>query len=444
MDPSQGLDLIGNLLIKNGRIEKIEDSFHGSLARNLPTLNASNMIVCPGFIDLHCHLREPGFEDKESIATGTMAATAGGFTTICCMPNTNPPIDCRATVEYVKEKAAQANNVRVLVFGCVSKGRKGEELSEMADLAEAGAAAFSDDGSPVSRGSLMRHALEYSQVFDLPIIDHCEDLGLSAGGVMNEGKVSALLGLRGIPRAAEETIVARDIALARLTGGRLHLAHISTRWSVELIRQAKKEGLAVTAEVTPHHLTLTEEWVMGDSRSLPRAGFYLKPGAYDTNTKVNPPLRTEEDIEALLEGLKDGTIDAIATDHAPHTVVDKLCEFDIAAFGISGLETALASLLGLVHQEKLDLHTLIQKLTSGPATVLKKHCPNGGTLKLGQPADITVFDLHKEWVVHPDAFYSKGKNTPLKGHKLKGKVMAALVGGRITYKDDSLQTGDIA
>lgn len=444
IDPSRGLDIVGDLLIKNGKIEKIAESIPRASLRDLPYIKATGMVVCPGFIDLHCHLREPGFEDKETITTGTRAAAAGGFTTICCMPNTNPPVDSRAVVEYIRDKAALADSVRVLVIGCVSKGRKGEELAEMGDLAEAGVVAFSDDGSPVSRSALMRHALEYSRSFDLPIIDHCEDFGLSAGGVMNEGRVAAILGLRGMPAAAEEAIVARDIALLKLTGGRLHLAHISTKHSVELVRQAKEEGLPITAEVTPHHLTMTEEWVMGDSALQADERTFLRLDAYNSYAKVNPPLRTGEDVEALLGGLKAGIIDAIATDHAPHTTVDKLCEFDNAAFGISGLETALGNLLGLVHKERMDLGTLILKLTAGPAAVLGKSFPDGGTLKQGAPADITIFDPDREWVVRPNTFFSKGKNTPLGGHTLKGKVMATLAAGRIVYKDEvvNITTGD--
>lgn len=460
IDPAQGVDLVGDILISDSKIERIVPSIPKASGANPLCYIVTNMIVCPGFIDLHCHLREPGFEDKETIATGVRAAAAGGFTTVCCMPNTNPPIDSHSVVKYIREKAAMGDGARVLPVGCVSKGRKGEELAEMGELAEAGAVAFSDDGSPIWQITLMRHALEYSRSFGLPIIDHCEDLTLSRGGVVNEGRISALLGLRGMPAAAEESLVARDIALVRLTGGRLHLAHISTRGSLALIRQAKAEGLPVTAEATPHHLTLTEDWVASNAQNNQRSSLGID--AYDTNAKVNPPLRTSADVEALIDGLKDGTIDAIATDHAPHAIVDKMCEFDKASFGISGLETALASLLGLVRQGKVDLNTIILKLTDGPAGVItgRDACATPGvsiitgparrnatsygslagwgTLKPGSTADITIFDPEREWIVQPEMLLSKGKNTPLIGHKMKGKVMLTLVGGKIVYKDKSI------
>ncbi len=433
VDPSREIDIVGDVLVLNGQIAGVGE-ISAKSAQGAPCLSAANLILCPGFIDLHCHLREPGFEEKETIETGLRAAAAGGFTTVCCMPNTMPPIDSQGTIKYILEKAAAFDSVRVLAVACVSKARKGEELSEMGDLAAAGAVAFSDDGSPVYKSALMRHALEYSRAFGLPVIDHCEDLGLSHGGVMNEGRTSSLLGLRGAPAAAEEAMVARDIALARLTGGKLHLAHISTRGSLDLLRRAKDEGIKVTAEVTPHHLTMTEEWVAGNGGNLESLGL----AAYDTNARVNPPLRSRQDADALIAGLKEGIIDAIATDHAPHSIVDKNCEFDKAASGISGLETALASLLGLVREGKLDLHTVIHRLTAGPARVLGSSFTNGGSLKVGDPADITIFDPEREWEVRPETLLSKGKNTPLLGHKMKGKVMATLARGKIVYKDASI------
>ncbi|MBI4330479.1 MAG: dihydroorotase [Chloroflexi bacterium] len=436
IDPSHNIDFVGDILVIDGKVETTGKSVRASSDTLIPVVDASGLIVCPGFIDLHCHLREPGFEDKETIATGARAAAAGGFTTVCCMPNTNPPIDSRSVVNLILEKAAQSGGARVLPIGCVSKGRKGEELAEMAELAEAGVVAFSDDGSPVSRATLMRHALEYSRSFGLPVMNHCEDLELSRGGVMNEGRISILLGLRGSPAAAEESMVARDIALLRLTGGRLHLAHISTRGSVELIRQAKEHGLPVTAEATPHHLTLTEDRVAGHRQNSRTA---LDSNAYDTNAKVSPPLRTSEDVEALIDGVRTGVIDAIATDHAPHATVDKTGEFDSAALGISGLETALASLLGLVRQDRLDVNTLILRLTSGPARVLGASAAGSAALKPGATADITVFDPDREWTVLPEALLSKGKNTPLTGQKMKGKVMLTLVGGRVVYKDEAVR-----
>lgn len=431
IDPSQGLDARGDLFIKDGKIEWLHTRGATSAEADI-VLNATGLLVTPGFIDLHCHLRQPGFEEAETIASGTLAAARGGFTTVCCMPNTLPPLDCQASIDYVNQIASTEGYARVLPIACITKGRKGLELVEMDELAKAGVVAFSDDGDPVSDSRVMRLAMEYVTRLGLPIIDHCEDRGLSQNGVMNEGWVSARLGLRGIPAAAEEVIVARDIKLAELTGARLHIAHVSTRGSVELIRNAKKQGIPVTAEVTPHHLTLTEERVMG-----------INPGSstlhfYDTNAKVNPPLRTEDDIIALVEGIKDGTIDAIATDHAPHTLVDKLCEFNIAAFGISGLETAFGCLMLLVHNRQIDLTTLIAALTCKPAKIIG----NGlklGTLKPGCPADVTLLDPNREWKVNSSNFASKGKNTPFEGQTLKGKVMATIVQGKIVHHDDALK-----
>ena len=419
IDPSQRIDAIGDLLISDGRIGWLSIQETAPLPESCLVVDARGMVVCPGFVDIHCHLRQPGFEEKETIATGTRAAAKGGFTTVCCMPNTDPPLDSGATVEYIRSLAASEGVVRVLPVGCVTKGRAGSELADFGELSTSGVVAFSDDGSPVADSSLMRRALEYSRDSGLPITDHCEDLTLSQGGVMNEGSVASRLGLKGIPAAAEEKMVARDIDLARSTRGRLHIAHVSTAGSVDLIRRARDEGVSVTAEVTPHHLTLTEEMVDG----------------YNTNAKVNPPLRTAEDIAALVIGLKEGVIDAIATDHAPHTAKDKAGEFAQAAFGISGLETALGSLMELVHRGKLDLVTLISKLTHEPASFLRR--ADLGTLKPGSPADVIVFDPQKEWVVIPDDFASKGKNTPLAGSVLRGKVMVTVFGGAVVYSNST-------
>ena len=421
IDPSQGLDMVGDLLIAEGSIARVGHNREAMPSEPCPVLHAQGMVVSPGFIDLHCHLREPGFEEKETIATGTRAAARGGFTTVCAMANTQPPIDTRAAVEFIQGKAAAEGAVRVLPIGCITKGRRGDEMVEMGELAAAGVVALSDDGNPVRDSRLMRYALEYSRPFDLLLIDHCEDTPLSEGGVMNEGTAANRLGLKGIPAAAEEGMVARDIELAGATGGRLHIAHVSTAGSVALIRRAKEVGIPVTAEVTPHHLTMTEERVMG----------------YDTNAKVNPPLRTERDVQALIEGLKDGVIDAIATDHAPHTDADKLCDFENAAFGISGLETALGSLMGLVHRGELDLVMLVSKLTHEPALFLVK--ADLGTLRPGVPADVTVFDPQKEWVVKTDEFASKGRNTPLAGCVLKGKVVLTIVGGAVVYSNSTIR-----
>jgi dihydroorotase len=424
IDPGQEIDETGSLLIAGGKISWLG---RGEIAPPEPggdTLDARGLIVCPGLIDLHCHLRQPGFEDKETIATGSQAAARGGFTTICCMPNTSPPLDSRATVDYVKSTASSEGVVRVLPIGCISRGRQGEELAPMSELASAGVIAYSDDGNPVLNSNLMRQALDCSRGLGLPIIDHSEDTLLSEGGVMNEGEISTRLGLRGIPAAAEEIMIARDLILAQLTGARLHIAHVSTEGSVDLIRRGKEKGIKVTAEVTPHHLTLTEEKVIG----------------YNTNAKVNPPLRTKRDIQALIQGLKENVIDAIATDHAPHTEADKLVDFALAAFGISGFETALGSLLSLVHNGQLTLNTLISKLTGAPAKIIGNKYGRLGSLEVGVSADVTIFDPDMEWVVDTTAFASKGKNTPLAGSRLKGRVMATIARGKLVYKDDRITT----
>jgi dihydroorotase len=416
IDPSQGIDEVGSLLISDGKI-----SWRGETPpqADYDVLHAEGFIVCPGFIDLHCHLRQPGFEEKETIATGTQAAARGGFTTVCCMPNTNPPLDNPTTIDYIKAEAAQKGVVRVLPIGCVSRRREGEELVDMGELASAGVIGYSDDGSPVKDTRLMRQALESSHTVGLPIIDHCEEPSLVGVGQMNKGTLASKLKLPGIPAAAEEIIVARDLALAQLTGGHLHIAHVSTAGSVKLIRRAKEKGVKVTAEVTPHHLTLTEKAVTG----------------YNTSAKVSPPLRTRLDNLALIQGIKENVIDIIATDHAPHAESDKKCEFALAASGISNFETALGSLMGLVHDQQLTLTSLITKLTVEPARFLKND--NLGTLKIGAPADITIFDLYKDWGVDPETFASKGKNTPLAGTMLKGKVMATVYGGKLVYRDKS-------
>ena len=420
IDPSQNIDEVGSLLIAEGKI-----AWRGKGAEAPPkgaceVLDAKGLVVCPGLIDLHVHLREPGYEEKETIASGSRAAARGGFTTIACMPNTNPPLDSQTAIEYIKTTAEMEGVIRVLPIGCISKGRKGKELTEMGELAAAGVIAFSDDGLPALNSYIMRQALDYSRAFELPVIDHCEDTILTEGGQMNEGVISNKLGLRGIPNAAEEIIIARDLALAQLTGGWLHIAHVSTAGSVELIHRAKEKGIKMTAEATPHHLTLTEERVIG----------------YDTKAKVNPPLRTEKDIEALIQGLNDNTIDVIATDHAPHTEGDKLREFALTPFGISGLETALGSLMKLVHGKKISLPALIAKLTCEPARILEDKQGKLGTLAVGANGDVTVFDPEREWVVDTKDFASKGTNTPLEGEKLKGKVIATVYQGNIVYKDE--------
>ena len=424
IDPSQGVDQVGNLLIVQGKIMQIEGTVIPGEAKHF---DGSGLFVCPGFVDLHCHLREPGFEEKETIATGTKAAAIGGFATVCCMPNTEPPIDTPAAVDWVKQKAGRDSLISLLPVGCITKGRKGEELTDMDQLAEAGVVAFSDDGDPVASSHLMRRAMDHSRDLGLPVIDHCEDKTLSSNGLINEGQLSARLGLKGIPAAAEEAMVTRNLTLAKQTRARLHIAHVSTRGSVELIRRAKQEGISVTAEVTPHHLTLTEERIMGESPNKP----------FVTNAKVNPPLRTKEDVQALIQGLKDGVIDAIATDHAPHTLADKNCGLKLAAFGISGFETALGCLMTLVHRGAISITQLISKLTCEPAKIIGRN-DELGTLKTGAPANITILNPEHEWIVNSSKFASKGKNTPYDGDKFKGKVMATIANGRIAYVDDGL------
>jgi len=428
IDPSSDIDEITDLLIVDGKIAKV-----GLLDLENPpseVYNAEGMIVTPGFIDIHCHLREPGEEYKETIETGTKSAAAGGFTTVCAMPNTNPPIDTRSIVDFVKNKALTEGVVRVLPIGCVTKKSHGRELSEMSELADAGVIGFSDDGKPVSDANIMRQALAYSASLGLPIINHCEVPELADGASMNEGWVATRLGLKGMPNTAEEAMVARDISLSELTGGRIHLAHISTAGTLDMVRDAKERGINVTCEVTPHHLTLTDEAVLsiGDGNTSFDA---LTPHAYNTTAKVNPPLRNITDMSVMARGIKDGTIDFIATDHAPHSIVDKVCTFQEAAFGISVLETALGSVLSLYHNSKLDLTTIIKKLTSDPAEFLGS---NLGTLKVGRPADVTVFDLNEDWKVDTNLFLSKGKNTPLDGATLTGKVKATFYSGENVYR----------
>jgi dihydroorotase len=437
IDPGQSIDRIGDVLITEGKIVHLGDemptaiaspSFSALLSR-AKNLDAKGLVVCPGFIDLHCHLREPGFEDKETIATGTKAAAAGGFAAVCCMANTSPPLDSPAAIARLKRKASKDGLVGVFPIGCITKHRKGVELANMAGLAAAGVVAFSDDGDPVASSRLMRRAMEYSRDLGLPIIDHCEDQGLSDNGIINEGKMSASLRLSGIPAAAEEVMVARDLILARLTGARLHIAHVSTKGSVELVRHAKEEGTSVTAEATPHHLTLTEERILGEDPDK----------SFDANAKVNPPLRTREDVQALIKGLRDGVIDSIATDHAPHTPADKSCGLELAAFGISGLETAFGCLMNLVHKGEISLTQLISKLTCEPAKVIRRD-GELGTLKAGAPANVTILGPDQEWIVNSRKFASKGKNTPYDGCRFRGKVMATIAGGKIVHMDSFLES----
>ena len=429
VDPSQDVDMVGDLLLSEGRVAGLEKSISSSNGTRV--IEAAGMVVSPGFIDLHCHLRDPGLEYKETIATGTRAAAKGGFTTVCAMPNTEPTMHTRATVEYVLDRARTEGAVRVLPIGCVTKGSLGKELAEMMELAEAGCIGFSDDGHPVADSNIMRQALSYASGLGLPIINHCETPDLFRGGHMNEGWVSNRLGVQGAPNSAEETMVARDISLAELTGGHVHLAHISTIGTLGLVKRAKDAGIRVTCEVTPHHLTLTDEAVMGGQGGSPFSP--LGEDAYDTYAKVNPPLRARPDMNAMAQGLADGVIDIIATDHAPHGRVEKLCTFEEAAMGISVLETALGSALSLVHDGHIALPLVIDKLTAAPANLLGRS--DIGTLRPGSEADVTIFDLDAEWIVDTEAFVSKGKNSPLHGATLRGQVEMTLVGGEIAYGD---------
>lgn len=429
IDPALGRDGIADVVIVDGRVARVGPN-EGDAVIEADRIDATGLVVAPGFVDLHVHLREPGFEYKETIASGTAAAARGGFTTVCAMPNTMPALDSRPAVESVLREADISARVRVLPVGCITRGREGKELAPAGELVRSGVVALSDDGDAVADPSLMRHALEYSTVFGLPIAQHCEDPQLVRDGHMHEGWVATRLGLRGRPASAEETLVARDIALAELAGAHLHIQHVSTAGSVALIRAARARGAHVTAEVTPHHLTLTHEEVAfggGDYRRI----------AYNANAKVNPPLREQADVEACIAALRDGVIDAVATDHAPHALSDKDIEFNLAAAGISGLETAFGLLMSLVHAGHLDLATLIERLTAGPVRAWGLDRRAGldgiGTLAPGALGDLVVLDPNAEWTVDPREFASTGRNTPLAGRQLKGRVVATVYGGRVVH-----------
>jgi len=413
IDPARRTDGVADVYLTDGRVASVGSGIVGE--DGCLVVDARGKVVSPGLIDLHVHLREPGFEDLETVATGAMAAAAGGFTAVCAMPNTDPPLDNQGAIGFVISQAQKAAKARVYPIGTISVQQKGEKLSEFGELLGAGAVAVSDDGKPVMSSHLMRTALEYAKTFGIPVADHCEEITLAMGGAMHEGIVATRLGLKGIPAAAEEIHVARDIILSELTGGHIHLCHMSTRGSVELIRRAKEKGLRVTAEVTPHHFTLTHEACVG----------------YNTNAKMNPPLREEADVEALHGALKDGTVDVIATDHAPHHYDAKEREFDDAPNGILGLETAFGlAITQLVRTGILALPELLYRMCTRPAQVF--HLP-GGTLAVGAPADVAVLDPEVEWTVDPNRFYSKSRNTPFGGRQLFGRADLTIVRGRVVF-----------
>jgi dihydroorotase len=414
IDPAQEINAGRNLLVEDGRVVDVLDRSE-PLPEDAQTVDATGLIVAPGFIDLHTHLREPGQEYKETIATGTAAAVAGGWTSVCAMPNTDPINDNPAVTRFMIEQGRAAQLANVFPIGAITKGSGGKELAEMGELKNAGIVAVSDDGRPVPSASMMRRAMEYARGFDLTVVDHCQDPSLSAGGVMHEGRWSLILGLRGMPAAAEDVDVVRDCVLAKLTGAKIHIAHVSTIGALEAVRTAKRNGLSVTCEVTPHHWTLTDEAVSD----------------YDTNTKMSPPLRSREHVEAILEGIKDGTIDAIASDHAPHHIDEKGLEFDQAPFGITGLETVVGLAFDLVHQGQIDLERMVQMCSTNPARIFG--LSERGSLKAKAHADITILDPQLEWVFDVNRSKSKSRNTPFHGRSMQGCAVATIVGGRLVY-----------
>ena len=416
IDPANQRDAVLNLLIEDGRIAEVASPGVQPAPAADRVLDARGKVVCPGFVDLHVHLREPGREDMETIATGTRAAARGGFTSVCCMANTTPVNDNQSVTDFILDRARRDGAAHVFPIGAITKGQRGEELAEIGELVGAGCIAISDDGHPVMNAELMRRALEYSTLFRIPVIQHAEDTHLTGTGVMHEGRVSTELGFKGIPAASESVIVARDLLLAELTGGRYHVAHVSTAEAVHLVREAKRKGLSVTCEAAPHHFALSDEAVM----------------SFDTNTKMSPPLRSTRHVEAVKAGLADGTIDAIATDHAPHTIQDKEVEFDYAASGVIGLETAFGLTMSvLVEGGVLTLERAIARLTADPARIfgLAK-----GTLSVGADADVTIVDPAREWVVDLAQSASKSRNSPFHGWKLRGQVLATIMGGKIVWE----------
>jgi dihydroorotase len=414
IDPAQGVNAGRNLLIEDGRIAGLLDRADPA-PQDAEILEANGLIVAPGFVDMHVHLREPGQEYKETIASGVASAVAGGWTSVCAMPNTDPINDSPAVTRFIIEQGQRANLANIFPIGAITKGSAGQELAEMGEMKNAGIVAVSDDGRPVPTAGMMRRAMEYARGFDLPVVDHCEDRSLAAGGVMHEGRWSLILGLKGMPATAEEVDAIRDCALAKLTGAKIHLAHVSTRGALDAVRRAKSMGLPVTCEVAPHHWALTDESV----------------ATYDTNTKMSPPLRTRDHIDALLEGLRDGTVDAIATDHAPHHADEKALEFDQAPFGIVGLETAIGLAFELVHQGVISLERLVELCSSNPARIFG--LKDRGTLCKGAWADVTLLDPEFQWTFDVSASKSKSRNTPFDGRSMTGAAVATIVAGRVVY-----------
>jgi len=449
IDPANPVlrDTVADILIQDGKIAAVGAEAVKKAPADSERIDVKGLVVCPGLIDMHVHLREPGQAAKETMATGTAAAARGGFTSVVCMPNTTPAIDNPTTVALIHERALRHGVVNVFVAGAITRNIAGEELAPIGSLHRAGVVAISDDGNCIQNNELMRRALEYARMFDLPVLDHCQDNALAADGVMHEGYWSTVLGLRGWPAVAEEVIVARDILLAKLTGAHVHCQHISAAGSVELLRRAKEAGLPVSGEACPHHFTLTDAAIAGGQKFWATDGKALAGSthkadqlpcwpSYDTNFKVNPPLRSAADREALIAGLADGTIDVIASDHAPHCDYEKEVEFDVAPFGMTGLETALAlSLMQLYHSGRLGLVELIAKFTVNPARLL--HLPKG-TLAIGSDADVTVIDPEREWVLLPECTASKSRNSPFYGWKLKGKAVLTIVGGKVVWADSNL------
>jgi dihydroorotase len=442
IDPANHFDSIADVLILDGKISAVGKNLSAKAPKEIDVFDAAGKIICPGLIDLHVHFREPGQTAKENLATGTSAAARGGFTSVVCMPNTSPAIDNAGTVALIHERAAEEGVVNVFVTGAITKNIAGEELAPIGSLKKAGVVAITDDGHCIQNNELMRRACEYAKMFDLPVMDHCQDYSLVTDGVMHEGYWSTALGLRGWPSVGEETIVARNILLAELTGAKVHCQHLSAAGSVALLRAAKKRGVPISGEACPHHFTLTDAAIAGSEKFWSVDGINLADSQndelpawpnYDTNFKMNPPLRSAKDREAIVEGLADGTIEILCSDHAPHCDYEKEVEFDYAPFGITGLETELAlSLMQLVHAKKIPLSDLIAKFTVNPARLLNL---NKGTLNIGADADVTVLDPEAEWIFRAEESLSKSKNTPFNGWKLKGKAVATIVGGKKVWTE---------